>query len=178
MVLSGVCGESCVSICRISDYSRRVSVESRAPDPVAEAAAHWRERYPDGARFAALTGLIRTYGTTIRAIDAVLRPLQQTMARFEVLLVLSFARRKALPMGRLRDALMVHGSSVTYLVDRLEELGQVVREPDPGDRRRSLVRITEAGEEAVRQGCEALVAAGFGPLAELDGEELDDLGRM
>ena len=167
-----------MSICRISDYSRRVSVESRVPDPVAEAAAHWRERYPDGARFAALTGLIRTYGTTIRAIDTVLRPLGQTMARFEVLLVLSFARRKALPMGRLRDALMVHGSSVTYLVDRLEELGQVAREPDPGDRRRSLVRITEAGEEAVRQGCDALVAAGFGPLAELDGEELDDLGRM
>ena len=155
-----------------------MSVESRVPDPVAEAAAHWRERYPDGARFAALTGLIRTYGTTIRAIDTVLRPLGQTMARFEVLLVLSFARRKALPMGRLRDALMVHGSSVTYLVDRLEELGQVAREPDPGDRRRSLVRITPAGEEAVREGCAALVAAGFGPLAELDGEELDDLGRM
>jgi DNA-binding MarR family transcriptional regulator len=154
-----------------------VSAEARTPDPVAEAAAHWSERYPDGARFAALTGLIRTYGTTIRTIDTLLRPLGLSMARFEVLLVLSFARRKALTMGRLRDALMVHGSSVTYLVDRLEELGQVVREPDPGDRRRSLVRITGAGEEAVRQGCEALVAAGFGPLASLDGDELHDLDR-
>jgi DNA-binding MarR family transcriptional regulator len=167
-----------VSICRISDYSRRVSVDARVPDPVAEAAAHWRERYPDGARFAALTGLIRTYGTTIRTIDTVLRPLGLSMARFEVLLVLSFARRKALPMGRLRDTLMVHGSSVTYLVDRLEELGQVAREPDPGDRRRSMVRITAAGEDVVGRGCEALVAAGFGPLAELAGDELDDLGRM
>ena len=120
-----------MSICRISDYSRRVSAEARTPDPVAEAAAHWRERYPDGARFAALTGLIRTYGTTIRTIDTLLRPLGLSMARFEVLLVLSFARRKALPMGRLRDALMVHGSSVTYLVDRLELLGQVTREGDP-----------------------------------------------
>src|SRR3954452_12300577 len=116
MVLSGVCGESCVSICRSSDYSRPVPAEARTPDPVAEAAAHWRERYPDGARFAALTGLIRTYGTTIRAIDAVLRPLQQTMARLEVPLLLNSARWQALPMGRLRDALMVHGSSVTYLV--------------------------------------------------------------
>jgi DNA-binding MarR family transcriptional regulator len=155
-----------------------VSAEARTPDPVAEAAAHWSERYPDGARFAALTGLIRTYGTTIRTMDALLRPLGLTMARFEVLLVLSFARRKALSMGRLRDALMVHGSSVTYLIDRLEELGQVVRQPDPGDRRRSLVRITGAGEDAVRQGCEALVAAGFGPLASLDGDELGDLDRM
>ena len=145
---------------------------------MAEAAAHWRERYPDGARFAALTGLIRTYGTTIRAIDTVLRPLGQTMARFEVLLVLSFARRKALPMGRLRDALMVHGSSVTYLVDRLEEGGQVVREIDPADRRRSLVRITPAGEEAVQRGCEALVGAGFGPLATLGADELHDLDDM
>jgi DNA-binding MarR family transcriptional regulator len=155
-----------------------VSAEARTPDPVAEAAAHWRERYPDGARFAALTGLIRTYGTTIRTIDTMLRPLGLSMARFEVLLVLSFARRKALPMGRLRDALMVHGSSVTYLVDRLEVLGQVTREGDPDDRRRSLVRITPAGEEAVRQGCAALVAAGFGPLAMLDTDELHDLDEM
>jgi DNA-binding MarR family transcriptional regulator len=155
-----------------------VSAEPRTPDPVAEAAAHWGERYPDGARFAALTGLIRTYGTTIRSIDTQLRPLGLTMARFEVLLVLSFARRKALPMGRLRDALMVHGSSVTYLVDRLEELGQVTREPDPGDRRRSLVRITTAGEEVARRGCEALVAAGFGPLSSLDPDELLELDRM
>jgi DNA-binding MarR family transcriptional regulator len=167
-----------VSIYRISDYSRRVSAEARTPDPVAEAAAHWNERYPDGARFAALTGLIRTYGTTIRAIDTLLRPLGLSMARFEVLLVLSFARHKALSMGRLRDALMVHGSSVTYLVDRLEELGQVTREPDPGDRRRSLVRITPAGETAVRQGCEALVSNGFGPLATLESDELHDLDEM
>jgi len=155
-----------------------VTAEARTPDPVAEAAAHWRERYPDGARFAALTGLIRTYGTTIRTIDTLLRPLGLSMARFEVLLVLSFARRKALPMGRLRDALMVHGSSVTYLVDRLEALGQVTREVDPGDRRRSLVRITPAGEEAVRQGCDALVAAGFGPLSALGPDELHDLDEL
>jgi DNA-binding MarR family transcriptional regulator len=167
-----------VSIIRISDYSRRVSAEARPPDPVAEAAAHWNERYPDGARFAALTGLIRTYGTTIRTIDTLLRPLGLSMARFEVLLVLSFARRKALPMGRLRDALMVHGSSVTYLVDRLEAAGQVMRQVDPADRRRSLVRITPAGEEAVRRGCEALVGAGFGPLATLDTAELHDLDEM
>lgn len=155
-----------------------MSAESRAADPVEEAAAHWSERYPDGARFAALTGLIRTYGTTIRSIESVLRPLGLSMARFEVLLVLSFARRKALPMGRLRDTLMVHGSSVTYLVDRLEELGHVVREADPDDRRRSLVRITAAGEEAVTRGCDALVECGFGPFAGLEGDELDGLGRM
>ena len=73
---------------------------------------------------------------------------------------------------------MVHGSSVTYLVDRLEAHGQVTREGDPG-RPPALAGADHAGgEEAVRRGCEALVAAGFGPLATLDADELHDLDEM
>ena len=51
------------------------------------------------------------------------RPLDLTISRFEVLLLLSFARGGRLPVMRLRDLLLVHGSSATYLVDRLTDAG-------------------------------------------------------
>ena len=44
-----------------------------------------------------------------------------------MLLLLSFTREERLPVMRLRDLLLVHGSSATYLVDRLAEAGMVTR---------------------------------------------------
>jgi DNA-binding MarR family transcriptional regulator len=69
---------------------------------------------------------------------------------------------------RLRDLLMIHGSSVTYLVDRLEEAGWVAREPDPSDRRVSLVRLTDAGRERVDRASALLVEREFGLFSALD----------
>lgn len=42
--------------------------------------------------------------------------------------------------------------SMGQIVDELEELGYVVRMPDPTDRRAKLIRLTERGEQCVKQG--------------------------
>ena len=144
-------------------------------DPVDEAARRWGERYPDATRFRALTALVRTYGVAVRSIEQVLRPLELNLSRFELLLVLSFTRSGQLPTMRLRDVLMIHGSSVTYLVNRLEDAGLIERDGDPRDRRVSLVRITPAGAERVRRASELLVEAGFGIFGSVDDERLDRL---
>jgi DNA-binding MarR family transcriptional regulator len=68
---------------------------------------------------------------------------------------------------RLRDLLMVHGSSVTYLVDRLEEAGFVAREADPEDGRVALVCLTDAGRAVVEQASNQLVEFEFGALRSL-----------
>ena len=49
------------------------------------------------------------------------------------------------PMGRIGDLLCVDGSTVTWIVDRLEEKGLVERQPDPKDRRVRLVALTDEG---------------------------------
>jgi DNA-binding MarR family transcriptional regulator len=151
---------------------------TRARDPVEEAVRHWRERYPDTERFRALTSLVRAYSVALRGVEAVLRPLDLNLSRFEILLVLSFSRRGALPIMRLRDALMIHGSSVTYLVDRLEKAGLVTREPDTDDRRVTRVRLTDAGRETVERACALLVAGEFGPFAGMEEERLDLLSDL
>jgi DNA-binding MarR family transcriptional regulator len=149
---------------------------ARAPrDPVDEAAARWAERHPGAPGFRALVSLVRGYAATAREVDRLLRPAGLTMSRFEVLLMLSFSRAGALPVMRIRDLLMVHGSSVTYLVDRLAAAGLVTRESDPADRRVSLVAITDEGRAAVDRAAALLAEGGFGPL---DGLGEDDLAAL
>ena len=46
------------------------------------------------------------------------------------------------PMGRIADVLCCDGSTVTWIVDRLEERGLVERRSDPRDRRVRLVATT------------------------------------
>lgn len=147
-------------------------------DAVEEAAARWAERYPGAAGFRALSSLVRGYSATAREVESVLRPLGLNLSRFELLLLLSFSRSGALPTMRIRDLLMVHGSSVTYLVDRMAEAGLVVREADPADRRVSLVRLTGAGREAVDAAAALVAAQGFGPLGTLDDDDLDGLASL
>jgi len=50
-------------------------------------------------------------------------------------------------LGDLAAAEMVQPPSMTRIVTNLEERGLVIREPDPGDRRLVLVRLTDAGAE-------------------------------
>jgi DNA-binding MarR family transcriptional regulator len=49
------------------------------------------------------------------------------------------------PMGRIAEVLCTDGSTVTWIVDRLEERGLVERQSDPRDRRVRLVALTEEG---------------------------------
>lgn len=147
-------------------------------DPVDEAAVRWGESYDGAPGFRALVSLVRGYSATAREIDRLLRPAGLNISRFEVLLLLSFTRAGAMPVMRIRDLLMVHGSSVTYLVDRLAEAGHVAREADPSDRRVSLVAITPEGRATVRRAAELVAASGFGPLAALGEDDLSDLGDL
>ncbi|MCB0872812.1 MAG: MarR family transcriptional regulator [Thermoleophilia bacterium] len=138
------------------------------PDPVERARRQWAERYADQSGFVVLVSMLRSYALMVGELERVLRPLQLTLSRFEVLLLLSFTRDQRLPVMKLRDLLLIHGSSATYLVDRLAEAGWVSREPDPGDRRVSLVALTDEGRAVVEAGVSALLDAGFGTIGALD----------
>ena|SRR6266540_4545977 len=65
--------------------------------------------------------------------------------------------------GRLGGRLGLTTGSVTAMVDRLERLGYLTRSPDPADRRKVVVRPTEA--------ILAKTAEIYGPLA-AEGEDL------
>ncbi|KUG29780.1 transcriptional regulator, marr family [hydrocarbon metagenome] len=74
-------------------------------------------------------------------IDERLRPLGLSSASWSVIFTLATADRP-LSQREIADRLFVECPTVVRLLDRLEKLGWVRREPAPEDRRRNRVRLT------------------------------------
>ncbi|WP_319804182.1 MarR family winged helix-turn-helix transcriptional regulator [Nocardioides dongkuii] len=127
-------------------------------DPIREAHRQWtRHGWGDAADgMAMVTSVVRVQQLLLERIDAVLRPLDLTFARYEVLRLLSFSSAGGMPMTRLGSLLQVHATSVTSAVDRLEKQGYVGRARRDDDRRVVVASITEAGREVVETATEGL----------------------
>lgn len=94
-------------------------------------------------------------------------------------MLLTFSREGTLPLRVMGERLMVHPTSVTNTIDRLEAAGMVVRKPNPADGRGRLAEITAAGRTAVQAATRDLMAAEFGlsGYSETDREALFTLLR-
>jgi DNA-binding MarR family transcriptional regulator len=143
-------------------------------DPIERAAAIWQRRFGPARAMAAVTSVMRAHQILISELDALLRPFELTFARYEALVLLSFSKTGALPLRLIGERLMVHPTSVTNTIDRLERAGLVARQPNPQDRRGTLAEITPTGREVVEAATAILMAAEFG-LPGYDEAELDDL---
>ncbi|HUA95234.1 MAG TPA: MarR family transcriptional regulator [Acidimicrobiales bacterium] len=118
-------------------------------DPIAEARRQWEDHgWEDEATpMAVVTSIMRVQQILLARTDGVLRPLDLTFARYELLMLLSFSRQGALPLGKIGERLQVRAASVTSAVDRLERDGLVARAPNPADGRGTLARLTPAGRQ-------------------------------
>jgi DNA-binding MarR family transcriptional regulator len=141
-------------------------------DPIERAAAIWQRRFGEARAMAAVTSIMRVHQILLAELDGLLRPFGLTFARYEALVLLSFSRAGALPLRLIGERLMVHPTSVTNTINRLESQHLVVRRPNPQDRRGILAEITPAGRNVVKQATEVLMAAGFGMSGYQD-RELD-----
>lgn len=143
-------------------------------DPLAEARRQWSARLEATEPMAAVTSLVRAQQLVMARIGELLSPYDLTFARYEVLQLLAFSRRGALPLGKIGERLMVHPTSVTNSVDRLEADGLVHRVRDADDRRVTLAELTPEGRDVVGRATKALVAARFG----LDGVSDADAAQL
>jgi DNA-binding MarR family transcriptional regulator len=133
-------------------------------DPVAEARRHWTERWgEEPARpMAAVTSIMRAQQVLMARLNDLLRADGLTFPRYEALMLLSFTRAGALPLGKIGERLQVHRTSVTNIVDKLEADGLVRRVPHAEDRRATLAEITDAGRATAARATATLNAAAFG----------------
>ncbi len=131
-------------------------------DPIARAASIWEARIGPASTMATVTSIMRVQQILLSAADSALRPLGLTFARYEALVLLTFARQGNLPMRVMGERLQLHPTSVTNIVDRLESDGLAKRTPHPTDRRTTLVSITETGEERTGEATKALTEIEFG----------------
>lgn len=131
-------------------------------DPIDRAAETWRVHFGPSSAMAAVTSIMRAHQILLSQLDSLLKPHDLTFARYEALVLLTFSRTGALPLWKIGERLMVHPTSVTNTVDRLEKSGLVRRLPNPRDGRGVLAEITEAGREVVRRATHDLMRADFG----------------
>ncbi len=143
-------------------------------DPIARAAQTWESRFGAAKAMAAVTTIMRVQQILLAELDALLRPHDLTFARYEALVLLSFSRDGALPMSLIGQRLMVHPTSVTNIIDRLERQQLVVRKPNPRDGRGTLAEITPAGRDVIQRATADLMNAEFG-MAGYGDDQLQEL---
>lgn len=146
-------------------------------DPVEEAARLWSQHWGELPRMRAVTSLMRVHQLVLIELDELLRPLGLTFARYEVLVLLSFSRRGALPLGKIGQRLQVHATSVTPLVKRLEAAGLIQRTPHPEDGRAVLASLTPRGREVMERATEVILQAQFA-LSSMTEDACDSLTEL
>jgi DNA-binding MarR family transcriptional regulator len=160
-----------------SRYDRNVT-RPLGFDVIEEAHRQWSARWPAAAdAMATATSVMRAQQMILSAVDGALKPFGLTFARYEALVLLTFSRKGALPLGKMGERLMIHPTSVTNIVDRLEGQRLVRRIDHPTDRRTTLCEITDAGRDAVVSATEAVVGIDLG-IAGLTDRETDQLSRL
>jgi DNA-binding MarR family transcriptional regulator len=144
-------------------------------DPIAAAHANWlREGWTTAADGMALvTSVMRVQQLLLGRVEATLRPFELTFARFEVLMLLHFSSRGALPVGKIGERLQVHPASVTNAVQRLAGAGLVERSTNPDDGRSVIASITPGGRERVLAAAEALNRDVFADVGVDDADHLE-----
>jgi len=146
-------------------------------DPIDEAARQWGLRWDAVEQMHAVTSLMRVQQLVLGELDEILRPHGLSFARYEALVLLTFSRAGALPLGKMGERLQVHPTSVTSIVDRLEAAGHVVRRRHPEDGRAVLAEITASGRSVVEAATADLVSARFA-LADTPAEDLRELSSL
>jgi DNA-binding MarR family transcriptional regulator len=135
-------------------------------DPIGLARDNWcASGWSDAAEgMAIVTSIMRVQQILLADVEAALKPFQLTFARYEVLMLLRFARRGSLPVGVIGARLQVHPASVTNAVARLERDGLVERTQNPDDGRSVLASLTPAGAEVAASATAVLNAQIFSAL--------------
>ena len=132
-------------------------------DLIAETRRNWEER---GLRevdaMVAATSIARAHQIVLGRINQTLAAHDLTFSRYEALALLSFARNESMGMARMGERLQVHPTSVTSTIDRLERDGLVARNPNPDDRRATLVQLSPDGRALLDQATASLEAVRWG----------------
>lgn len=118
-----------------------------------------------------IVATVRASNALLRASRRLFKPFGLTEVQFNILHVLQDAPHE-LTQRELSDILVVDRSNVTGLIDRMEAMGWVERQPSPGDRRAYRIRLTIAGRKLWQLAYPAYEAAAAEVLTELSAAQI------
>ncbi len=93
----------------------------------------------------AVVNLLFTVNTLVERTNAALRPFSITEQHYNVLKIVERHDPDPIAVGRIKERMLNKKADLTRLLDKLERLGHLNRRPDPGNRRRIEVALTDGG---------------------------------
>jgi DNA-binding MarR family transcriptional regulator len=99
---------------------------------------------------------------------------------FRALLHVMVAENSGEPLtaGELRKRMGVSGAAITYLVERMIASGHLLRDSDPADRRKVMLRVADQGLEVGREFFTPLAGHTTDSLADLPDDDLAAAHRV
>ena len=119
-------------------------------------------RWEGAEALVALISSLRTARVLTSIVDAELEQFGINWPRFETLVILHYSKGSTLSLGKLSERLMVHPTSVTNTIDKLEAGGYVRRVPHSKDRRAIIAQLTDEGRELMRAAATKLHQIDYG----------------
>jgi DNA-binding MarR family transcriptional regulator len=134
----------------------------------------------DGTALEAWRSYLQSHASILRVLDADLVAEHGMTSRdYEVLLYLSQAPDRMLPMSALAESTMLTRSGITRLIDGLVDCGLIERISCQKDARVSYARLTDAGYDKLRQaGCTHVAGIRKLFLEHFTSEEMDTLAAL
>jgi len=130
-------------------------------------------RLPDSIRARLPYLLSRAYQRQLALFARHTSALDVSGREYAVMLLLEAHER--LWQSQIAEALGLDRTTVTYLVDAMEQRGLAARQRDPADRRAHVIALTQAGVERLAALAPAVRAARDELLAPLSADEQDQL---
>jgi DNA-binding MarR family transcriptional regulator len=134
----------------------------------------------DGTALDAWRSYLQSHASILRVLDADLVAEHGMTSRdYEVLLYLSQAEERKLPMSALAESTMLTRSGITRLVDGLVRSGLIERVSCESDARISYARLTDPGYEKLRlAGCTHVAGIQRLFLEHFSDDEIDQLAAL
>ena len=123
----------------------------------------------------AAIALLRTASVVHRAIARVVEPHGLSLAQYNALRIVRGAGTGGVPTLAIRDRMIEEGTTITRLVDRLEQAGWIRRERSVPDRRQVICYATDAGRKLLDKLDPLVDAADEATMASVGARDLDRL---
>lgn len=132
-------------------------------DPLEWVSSHWPyDELGEPTGMIAMTSVFRLREVIASAVELELNKSGITTTDYLTLMTIRLSKDGVRPLSHIARAMMVHPTTVTQAIDRLELRKLVKRQPHPTDRRTTLATLTAAGQRMCREGTDSLREIEFG----------------
>jgi DNA-binding MarR family transcriptional regulator len=121
----------------------------------------------------ATIALLRTASVVHRSLARVVEPAGLSLAQYNALRIIRGAGTAGIPTLSIRERMIEEGTTITRLLDKLEEAGLIRRERSYPDRRQVLCFVSDAGRALLDDLDPRVNAADEAVVASLDAGQLD-----